>query len=410
MFGGYIMTFKDEILDEILKNYSKPEDMFGPEGIVKSLSKAMIERVMKGEMTHHLGYEKSSPVGKNTGNSRNGNSKKTILTDQGKIEIETPRDRNGEFEPIIIPKGERRFTGFDEKIIAMYARGMSTRDIQSYLEEIYNYQVSPELISIVTEEVMKEVIEWQRRPLDPIYPIIYLDALRVNIRHENQVKSKSIYLALGVNIKGQKELLGMWIEETEGAKFWLRVITELQNRGVKDILIASVDGLKGFDEAILSVYPKTEIQLCIVHMVRNSVKYVSYKDLKAITSDLKKIYQAINADEAALELELFAEKWDNKYSMISKSWKANWAKIIPFFSYPDYIRKAIYTTNAIESLNRSLRKVIKTKAVFPNDESAIKLLYLALNNIAKKWTMPIREWGLAMNQFIIRFGERLQNL
>lgn len=401
------MTIKTELLDEILKDYKTPEDFIGKDGIWKQLQKALIERMLEGEMTNLLGYTKSSKDGDNSGNSRNGKNKKTIQGDFGEMEIEIPRDRNSDFEPQLIKKGQRRFAGFDDKILSMYALGLSTRDIQGHIKEIYSVDISPELISDITSEVLKEVIEWQSRPLDSTYAIVYFDALVVKIKEEGHIRNKAVYLALGINMDGQKELLGMWIEETEGAKFWLKVMTELRNRGLKDIFIACVDGLKGFEEAIHSVFTKTEVQLCIVHMVRNSLKFVPYKDKKSVVGDLKTIYQAKTEEEAKIKLERFKEKWDSKYQLIGKSWESNWSKIIPFFAYSIDIRKAIYTTNAIESINMSIRKVIKTKASFPNDEAALKLLFMALRNISKKWTMPIRDWGNAINQFSILFGDRV---
>ena len=401
------MTIKQEIIDELLKEYKTPEDLVGKDGIFKQLQKALIERAMAAEMTHHLGYEKNDPKGNNSGNSRNGKGKKTIKGDFGEIGIEIPRDRNSEFEPQLIKKRQTRFKGFDDKIISMYARGMTTRDIRDHLLELYDVEVSSDLISSVTDGILEEVNEWRNRELDPLYPILYLDAIVVKVRDEGHIRNKSVYLALGVNLEGHKELLGMWIENTEGAKFWLRVVTELNNRGVKDIFIACVDGLKGFEEAIHSVYPGTEVQLCIVHMVRNSLKYVSYKDRKKVAADLKRIYHSATPDDAQSELDDFRETWDQKYPLIGKSWKNNWNGITPFFAYPDYIRKAIYTTNAIESMSMSLRKSLKTRRSFPNDEAALKLLYLATRNTSKKWTMPIRNWELALNQFAIIFEERL---
>ena len=401
------MTIKQEVIDELLKEYEKPEDLLGKDGIFKQLQKALIERAMAAEMTHHLGYDKNDPKGDNSGNSRNGKGKKTIKGEFGEIGIEVPRDRNGEFKPQLIKKRQTRFKGFDDKIISMYARGMTTRDIRDHLLELYDVEVSSDLISSVTDGIIEEVNEWRNRELDSLYPIIYLDAIVVKVRDEGHIRNKSVYLALGVNIEGHKELLGMWIENTEGAKFWLRVITELNNRGVKDIFIACVDGLKGFEEAIHSVYPGTEVQLCIVHMVRNSLKYVSYKDRKKVAADLKRIYHSATPDDAQSELDNFRETWDQKYPLIGKSWKNNWNGITPFFAYPDYIRKAIYTTNAIESMSMSLRKALKTRRSFPNDEAALKLLYLATRNTSKKWTMPIRNWELALNQFAIVFEERL---
>ena len=398
---------RDELIDELLKGYEKPEDIVGESGLLKQLTKAILERALESELTHQLGYSKNSPEGRNSGNSRNGKGSKTLKTDHGELSITTPRDRNSEFDPQIIKKGQRRFTGFDDKILSMYARGMTTRDIQSHLEDIYGVEVSADLVSTVTDGVLEEIKEWQNRPLEALYPIVYFDAVRLKVRDEGQVMNKAAYLAIGVGLDGLKDVLGIWLEKTEGAKFWLKVITELQNRGVRDILIACVDGLKGFPEALESVYPKTEVQLCIVHMVRHSLRFVSYKHRKQLAAALKEIYRASTveqAEEALLELE---KDWDERYPMVSKSWRNNWTRITPFFAYPPEIRKVIYTTNAIESLNNSLRKVTRNRNSFPNDEAAIKLLYMALKNIAKKWTMPLQGWPQAVNQFSIRFGDRL---
>lgn len=401
------MPIRKELLDELLQEYEKPDDLLGESGILKQLSKALIERSLEGEMTHHLGYAKHSSEGKNSGNSRNGRNRKNVKTGQGEISIEVPRDRNGEFEPIIVKKDQRRFDGFDDKIISMYARGMTVRDIQGHLEEIYGVDVSPTLISDVTDAVLEEVKEWQSRPLEEVYPIMYLDAIRVKVRDQGHIVNKAVHMVIGVDMDGKKDMLGMWIEREEGAKFWLKVITELQNRGVKDIFIACVDGLKGFPEAIETVYPKTQVQLCIVHMVRNSLRYVSWKDRKATARDLKMIYTAVTEEEGERALSAFEKKWDEKYPLIGKSWRNNWARIIPFFAFSKAIRKVIYTTNAIESMNMTLRKVTKSRASFPNDNAALKLLYLAVRNIMKKWTMPIRDWGAAINQFAIIFEDRV---
>jgi putative transposase len=376
----------------------------------QQLTKAVVERALQGEMTHHLGYEKHSPEGKNTGNSRNGKSSKKIRGKRGQIEIDVPRDRASSFEPQLIKKGQTRFDGFDDKIISMYARGMTCREIRAHLQEIYGVEVSPDLISTVTDSVIDEVRTWQSRPLDAVYPILYLDALQVKVKAEGRVSNKAIYLAIGVNMQGLKEVLGMWASETEGAKFWLSIITELKNRGVADIFIACVDGLKGFPEAIEAIYPKTQVQLCLVHLMRFSLAYVSFKDRKAVAADLKAIYRAATTEEAEQHLEAFAEKWDARYPSIAKSWRGNWARVIPMFGLPPDIRRAVYTTNAIESLNMSLRKVIKTRASFPNDEAAFKLLFLALRNAAKKWTMPIRNWSQAMQAFSIIFEGRVPAL
>ncbi len=399
------------IIKELLKDVDfkklTPEQITGQNGLIQQLTKMIIETAMNAEMTDHLGYEKSEKSSVSTGNYRNGKSSKKVITSNGEIEIEIPRDRNGEFEPQIIKKHQKRFDMFDDKIISMYARGMTTRDIQGHLEEIYGVEVSPDLISNVTNEIMKEVIEWQSRPLDPVYPIVYLDAIVIKGRTDGKVANKSVYTAIGINLQGKKEVLGLWISENEGAKFWLQVVTEIKNRGVEDIFIACMDGLKGFPDAVNAVFPQTRIQLCIVHMIRNSTKYVSWKEQKTICVDLKKIYTAPSEKSGLDALDEFAEKWDHKYPMISKSWKANWENLNEFFAYPMDIRKAIYTTNAIESLNSSLRKVTQKRSAFPTDEAIFKVLYLALTKVEKKWTMPIRDWGAAMNQFAVYFGERV---
>ncbi len=403
-------NINEKLLDELLKNYEKPEDMLGKEGIFKSLQKALLERILNAELTNELGYEKHASAGNNSGNSRNGYSEKTLKGEHGNLTIEVPRDRNGDFEPKIIPKNHTRFDGFDEKIISLYGRGMTTRDIQAQLKDLYGVEVSAGLISTVTAEVMDEVKGWQTRPLDKIYPIVYLDALVIKVKEDKRVINKAFYLALGVNIEGEKDLLGIWISQNEGAKFWLNVLNEIKNRGAEDILIACVDGLTGFPEAIEAIYPKTEVQLCIVHQIRNSLRFVSWKNKKTVAQDLRLIYSAKTIDEAELALTSFSEKWDDQYPAISKSWLDKWEKLTPFFAYPQEIRKVIYTTNAIESLNMSLRKVIKHKRVFPNDDAALKQLYLALKNISKKWTMPIKNWKDAMNCFMIIFEERLSGI
>ena len=404
------MPITPELLDELLKDYTSPEDMFGNDGLLQQLTKAVVERALQGEMTHHLGYEKHDPAGQHSGNSRNGKSSKTVKGKRGQLEIDVPRDRASQFEPQLIKKGQTHFDGFDDKIISMYARGMTCREIKAHLAEIYGVEVSPDLISTVTDGVIDEVRSWQSRPLDPVYPILYLDALQVKVKDQGRVSNKAIYLAIGVNTQGTKEVLGLWASENEGAKFWLSIITELKNRGVRDIFIACVDGLKGFPEAIETIYPKTQVQLCLVHLMRFSLAYVSFKDRKGVAADLKLIYRATTAEEAEQQLAAFAEKWDARYPSIAKSWRANWARVIPRFGFPEDIRRAVYTTNAIESLNMSLRKVIKTRASFPNDDAAFKLLYLALRNIAKKWTMPIPHWSQAMQAFAIIFEGRVPTL
>lgn len=336
-------------------------------------------------------------------NSRNGYSSKRVITDNGNLDITTPRDRNSSFEPRIIEKYQRRLEGFDEKIISMYGFGMSMSQIQDHLYEIYGTEVSPELISTVTDKVMEEVGVWQNRALDSVYPILYLDCLVIKVKENNQIVNKSLFLAIGVNIEGNKEVLGMWLAKSEGAKFWLSVITELKNRGIEQIYIACIDGLKGFTDALNSVFPNTIVQLCIVHMVRNSLNYVPYKDRKLVAADLKKIYTSPNADAAKLALEAFREKWTSKYPTIASIWERNWEGIIPFLAFPDYIRRAIYTTNAIEAINRQIRKIIKSKGSFPNDNAVLKLIFLCLKNAQKKWTMPIKDWKLALGQFSILF-------
>jgi putative transposase len=401
------MAIENELLDKLLADYKKPEDIIGENGLLKRLTKALLERALNAELTESLGFAKHDPAGYKSGNSRNGTTKKTLKGEFGELELETPRDRNGTFEPKIVAKRQTRFTGFDDKIISLYARGLTTREIEGHLQEIYGVEVSPALISTVTEAVMEEVKSWQSRPLDEVYPILYMDALRVKIRDGGHVMNKAIYVAIGVNIEGKKEVLGLWVAQNEGAKYWLQILTELQNRGVKDIFIACVDGLKGFPEAIEVAYPKAQVQLCIVHMVRASLNYVNWKQRKEVAADLKLIYQSATRTDAADQLLEFAEKWDETYPMVSQIWQRNWERIVPFFAYPREIRKAIYTTNAIESLNMSLRKIIKNRGSFPTDEAALKLLYLALQNASKKWTMPIQNWSEALNRFAILWPERM---
>ena len=371
------------------------------------LKKITVEAALGGEIDDHLGYSKHEARGRGTGNRRNGYSRKTLKGDHGEIEIDTPRDRNSSFEPQIIRKGQTRLTQFDDQILALYARGMSTRDIVATFKEMYDADVSPSLISKVTNAVLDQILEWQSRPLDDLYPIVYLDCIVLKIRQDKRVINKAIYLALGINLEGHKELLGLWMAETEGAKFWLSVLTELQTRGLKDIFIAAVDGLTGFPEAINTVYPLTKIQLCIVHMVRHALKFVSWKDRKAVAADLKKIYSSLTVDEAEQELTAFAEMWDAKFPSISQSWRRHWPNLITLFDYPDDIRKVIYTTNAIESVNSVIRKAVKNRKVFPHDQAAMKVVYLAIDAAAKKWTMPIRNWKGALNRFMIEFPERM---
>ena len=401
------MAITREVLDELLKDCNGPDEFYGPNGLVKQLSKALIERMMQAELTEQLGYVKNEYGEKETVNRRNGKTGKTLRTDQGPMEIDVPRDRNGEFEPKVIPKHQREWRGFDDKILSMYGLGLSTKAIQENIKDIYNVEKSPELISRVTDEVKGLVDEWRNRPLEPFYPVIFFDALRVNIRDEGHVIKKALYLALAIRQDGQKEVLGMWIEQNEGSKFWLGIMNELKNRGLQDILIAAVDGLTGFPDAINTVYPKTEVQLCMVHMVRNSVKYISFKDRKAVTMDLKEIYLAPSTDAAENALDRFSEKWDKKYPMISKSWRSRWSEVIPFRKFSTEIRKAVYTTNAIESVNYNLQRNLKTRQSFPNDEAALKLVFMILRRISKRWTMPIRNWGEALHQFSIIYGDRV---
>ena len=401
------MELKQELVDELLKGYQKPEDLIGESGLLKQLTKALIERALKSELTQHLGYEKNGQTEAGSSNRRNGTSGKTLKGDFGEVEISVPRDREGSFEPQIVSKHQTRWTGFDDKVLSMYARGMTTREIQGHLQEIYGVEVSPALISQVTEEVLEEVKAWQSRPLEAVYPIVYLDALYVKMRHEGRVENRAVYVAIGVTLEGRKEVLGLWTSSNEGAKFWLTILTELRNRGVKDIFIACVDGLKGFPQAIESVFPQAQVQLCIVHLMRASLNYVTWKDRKQVAAELKPIYRAATAEQAGAELEAFMKRWGSKYQAIVKLWREQWARVIPFFAFPPEIRKVIYTTNAVESLHMSLRKIIKNRASFPNEESAIKLLYLALRNASAKWE-SVQHWRQALNQFEILWGDRLR--
>ena len=399
---------QDAIIEQIISQLDlsgmTQEKLFGQDGIIRNLTSRLLNRILEAEMDVHLGYKKHSNDGDNSGNSRNGYSKKKILTHDQNVELNIPRDRNSEFEPEIVPKYAKRLPLFNEQIISLYSRGMTTRDIQAHLNEIYGVDVSPELISRVTDAVHDDVRAWRTRPLERTYPIVYLDALRVNSRQNGKNENKALYLALGINMDGKKEVLGFYLNETEGAKFWMSVLTDLKNRGIEDIFIACMDGLTGFPDAVRAVYPKTKVQLCIVHMVRNSTKYVSYKALKEVCRDLRSIYSAVNEEEALEALDDFGKKWNSKYPMIQRSWEAYWNDLSEFFKYPEEIRRVIYTNNAIESLNASLRKVTKNRAAFPDDEAIIKIMYLAISKAAKKWTMPIRNWGLALNQFAILFG------
>lgn len=397
----------DELLDELLEDCQSPEDILGESGLMKQIKKRLVERALAGELNGHLKREAADDS--TAPNSRNGSSKKTVQSEEGALELAIPRDRNGSFDPILVPKHQRRIAGLDEKILALYARGNSTRDISAQLEELYGgATISAAVISEVIESVSEDVKAWQLRPLDEVYPIVYLDALYVNIKVSGRVSKRAVYVVLAIDTEGNKQLLGLWIgeAETEGAKFWLKVLTDLRNRGMKDMLIACCDGLKGFPQAIEAVYPQTQVQLCIVHLMRNCMKYVPWKDRKAVAADLKPIYQAATLAESEAALDEFAQKWDAVYPAVSQIWIRHWENVIPIFDYPMEIRRVIYTTNAIESVNRSLRKVIKTKAVFPNEDAVFRLMYLAMNNIAKKWNRPIKNWRAALSHFAILFPER----
>jgi putative transposase len=404
------MAIKNEILDELLKD-KDPKTVFSSEGLLGELKKALAERILNTEMDEHLAESTQDEVleEQTPGNHRNGYSKKTVLSENAAMDLSIPRDRRGTFEPQLIAKYQRRFPGFDQKIISMYARGMSVRDVQGHLRELYGIDASPQLISSVTDAVLEEVSRWQSRPLDPLYALVFFDALRVKMRDEGTVRNKAVYLAIGVTPEGRKEVLGIWIEQTEGAKFWLRVMTEIKNRGVNDILIAIVDGLKGFPEAINAVFAETQIQTCIVHLIRNSLDFCSWKDRKPVAKELKNIYRAADAQGAAAALQEFEDgPWGQKFAAIGAAWRRNWAQVIPFFAYPQEVRKMIYTTNSIESLNSQLRRSVRTRGHFPNDEAAMKLIWLRLREITKDWKMPPREWSTAKAQFAVVFGDRFE--
>jgi transposase-like protein len=401
--------FPDELIDQLLAQVQNKdaESILGESGLAGQLKKQLAERMLNAELTHHLDTENKQ--GK-AGNHRNGSSSKTVLTPCGELELDIPRDRQATFEPQLVAKYQRRLPGFDDHVISMYARGMSVREIQGHLQQLYGLNVSPDLISTITDEVLSEVEQWQQRPLEPMYPIVYFDALRLKIRDEGTVRNKAVYLALGIKADGKKEVLGLWIEQTEGAKFWLKVFNELKNRGLDDVLIAVVDGLRGFPEAIEAVYPQAQIQTCIVHLIRNSLSLASWKDRKSLAAALKPVYQAVTADAAAAALQEFAQgEWGQKFPTVTAMWQRQWEQVIPFFAYPPAVRKIIYTTNAIESMHMQLRKIVKNRGHFPTDEAASKLLYLALRNIEKDWKMPPVTWKQAANQFAILFGERFTN-
>jgi putative transposase len=401
----------DDLIDQLLAQLKgkDAETVLGESGLAGQLKKQLAERMLAAELTHHLNTEAAAgeDSARKPRNHRNGSSAKTVITPDGALPLDIPRDRLSTFDPQLVAKHQRRLPGFDDKAIAMYARGMTVREVQAHLLEIYGLEVSPQLISTITDEVIEEVAQWQARPLDALYPIVYFDALRLKIRDEGTVRNKAVYLALGIDVTGYKHILGLWIEQTEGAKFWLKVFNDLKQRGVADILIAVVDGLRGFPEAIEAVFPQAQVQTCIVHLIRNSLNFVGWKERKALAHELKAIYQADNAEAAEAALSAFEQSpWGKKWPPIAQAWRRQWTQVIPFFAYPQPVRRIIYTTNAIESLHMCLRKIVKNRGHFPTDEAATKLLYLALRNLAKKWTMPQRPWREAANQFAIIFGER----
>lgn len=400
--------FDQEKLEEFAKHFApqlKSESDLND--FSRALLKMTVEKALEGELEHHLGYSKHDPEGNGSGNSRNGKSSKRLKGDHGEVEIEVPRDRNGTFEPALVKKNQSRLTGMDDQILALYAKGMTTRDIASAFKEMYDVDVCHTLISQVTDAVKEQVTVWQNRPLDRVYPIMYLDCIVVKVHEDKRVINKSVYVALGVNMEGNKELLGLWISETEGAKFWLSVLTELKNRGVEDVFIMCTDGLKGFPDAIEAVFPKAITQTCIVHLIRNSLKYVPHKDKKRVAADLKTIYTAATVEEAELALEMVDEAWGGKYAAVIKAWRSAWDRLIPFLSFPPEIRKVVYTTNAIESVNSVFRKVINQRKIFPNDTSVMKTLYLVIKSASLKWTMPIRDWPMALNLFTIAYEDRV---
>jgi putative transposase len=405
------MAFSSELLDQLLAGCERPEDILGPQGLFAQLKKALAERALGAELGHHLAAEARTPIlpesGRRRRNHRNGSSPKTVLTDSGAVTVAIPRDRAGTFEPQLIPKHQRRLPGFDAKVLALYARGLTVREMQAHLTELYGVDVSPDLISTVTDAVLDEVTDWQQRPLLPLYPVIFFDALRVRIRDEGTVRAKAVYLALGVAPDGTKDVLGLWIEQTEGAKFWLRVMTELKSRGVEDVLVAVVDGLKGFPEAITTVFPQTTVQTCIVHLLRYSLDFVTWQDRKGVAAALKAIYRAPTVEGARVALEAFtASEWGRKYPPIAPAWRRHWEQVIPLFAHPPAIRRLLYTTNAIESLHMQLRKALKIRGHFPTDEAAAKLIYLVLRNITRRWRNAPREWKETMNQFAILYPDR----
>ena len=404
------LNITDEMLNQLTEGLSTQEDLFGTDGLMRQLQKALIEKMLNKELDLHLEADSNPETGRNDGNCRNGKGKKILKSESGEIEIATPRDRNGSFEPLLVPKRQRRIGVLDDTILALYSKGMTTRDIQDTLQKLYGVDVSHTLISEVTQTVIAEVHEWQNRPLEKIYPIVWLDGLAIKVHKDSQVLSMNVYLALGVNLEGHKELLGMWIAETEGAKLWAQVLSELSARGIRDVFVFCVDGLKGFPQAIKGVFPNADVQLCIVHMVRSSLTVVPEKDRKAVCADLKKVYHAGSEEAAREALGEFAKKWDEKYPSISRKWQQNWENVITIFKYPSDIRRVIYTTNAIESLNMVIRKRIKIRRIMPSEESALKLVWMAALDAARKWTMPIKDWKAALSFFMIQFEDRLGSI
>lgn len=400
------MPIRKDLIDELMKEAGDDAELFGDDGLIAQLKKALVERALEAEMTHHLGYAKGDPDGRNGKNSRNGHTSKTVISKDGPLQIQTPRDRDATFEPSLVKKRQTRIDGFDDTVISLYARGMTTREIQAHLREIYGTEISPELVSAVTSEVVDEVRAWQNRPLAELYPILYLDALFVTTKEGGPARRKAVNVVVGVKIDGYKEVLGIWISESEGAKFWLSVLTELRNRGVKDVFIACVDGLTGFPEAIRAAFPAAVVQRCVVHQIRNSLAFVSYTDRKVVASGLRRIYRAATEAEGRAGIDEFDAEWGERYPLIAKSWRAHWEELSAFFAFAPEIRRAIYTTNVIESMNYSLRKVLKNRSLFPNDEAVEKLVYLALRNLSKRWTQPITGWKAALNQFAILFEDR----
>ena len=400
------MPISDKILDELIGDANTADEIFGKDGLVKALSKRLVERMLESELDHHLGYAKHAKEGDNSGNSRNGTSTKKVLLENGKIDITVPRDRNSEFNPQLIEKRKARLSGIEDVILSLYGKGMTVRDIQAHVQELYDHEISKDLVSTITDGVVEERQEWRNRPLNKLYPIVFIDGFVANCRLNKAVSKRTVYVIFGINTAGEKEVLGLYLGEAEGAKYWLSVLTELKNRGLEDIFILCADGLKGLPEAVEASFPKTIFQTCVVHMVRHSLNYVPYTDKKSVASELKKIYSADTVELAEEYLDDFELTWGEKYAAIIKSWRENWSKIIPFFDYPKEIRKVIYTTNIIESLNRTLRKAVKNRGHFPTETSLMKVLYLAIRGVSKKWTMPIRDWKNALNQFAIKFSDR----